>query len=80
MASQLSSTSEAAGDGPPNWHRIKRLSDGTPVGKLGSVEYLLDGEGNAISDGYHEIRCLNGRYVGEIGASIEPIRLEEHRI
>jgi hypothetical protein len=61
-----------------SWHDRGELQDGTPVGKLGSCWYVLDEQGNAISEGYHEIRVTEGGgKIGKLGANREPI--EWHR-
>jgi hypothetical protein len=56
------------------WHRTSRLSDGTPIGRLGAYWYVLDDDGRAISDGYHEIhRDEDGEYEGTRSARAEPV-------
>lgn len=56
------------------WHRTSRLSDGTLIGRLGAYWYVLDQEGRAISDGYHEIhRDEDGEYKGTRSARAEPV-------
>lgn len=48
------------------WHQTSQLSDGTPIGRLGAYWYVLDRDGRAISDGYHEIWCdEDGEYRGK---------------
>lgn len=59
---------------PPHWHSITTLGDGTRVGELGSLKYIVDRDGRPLSDGYHEIREVDGVYVGAIGARRETIR------
>lgn len=56
---------------PPHWHNVTTLDDGTRVGELGSLKYILDEDGRPLSDGYHEIREVEGGYVGAIGARRE---------
>ena len=47
------------------WHRTSSLSDGTPTGRLGAYWYILDDDGRAISEGYHEITLdEDGEYEG----------------
>lgn len=42
---------------PSRWHKTSSLPDGTPIGRLGAYWHILDQDGCAISDGYHEIYC-----------------------
>lgn len=60
---------------PSHWHEKITLPDGTRVGHVGSLQFILDEEGNPVSQGYHEIRYEDGEYVGEIGARRERIRI-----
>lgn len=47
------------------WHATSSLSDGTPIGRLGAYWYILDDDGRAISEGYHEITLdEDGEYEG----------------
>lgn len=68
-------------DGEPmrresGWHKTSTLSDGTPIGRLGAYWYVLDEDGRAISDGYHEISVdENGAYQGKRSARTERIEL-----
>lgn len=49
--------------------RVDRLSDGTPIGKRGSLYYLLDDDYSTISPGFHDIRCVRcGVYIGKLGS------------
>jgi hypothetical protein len=62
---------------PSRWHGTSNLPDGTPIGRLGAYWYVLDGEGRAISDGYHEIRRdESGSYRGRRNARTERIVLD----
>lgn len=48
------------------WHATANLSDGTPIGRLGAYWYILDDDGCAISEGYHEITLTeDGDYEGK---------------
>lgn len=48
------------------WHTTSSLSDGTPIGRLGAYWYILDDDGRAISEGYHEITLDEaGEYEGK---------------
>lgn len=68
-------TADATGAGF-RWHKTSTLSDGTPIGRLGAYWYVLDEQGRAISDGYHEISLdENGRYKGKRSARSELITL-----
>ena len=51
------------------WHERFRLSDGTPVGRVGAMTHIIDPRtGRAISPGFHEIRPLAiGLYEGLTG-------------
>ena len=61
---------------PSRWHETSRLPDGTLIGRLGAYWYILDEDGCAMSDGYHEISCdENGGYTGTRSARTEPITL-----
>ena len=61
---------------PSQWHETSRLSDGTPVGRLGAYWYILNEDGSIISDGYHEISLdENGGYRGTRSARTEPVVL-----
>lgn len=68
-------------DGEPvrresGWHKTSTLPDGTPIGRLGAYWYVLDEDGRAISDGYHEISLdENGEYQGKRSARTERIEL-----
>jgi hypothetical protein len=58
------------------WHKTLTLADGTLIGRLGAYWYILDQNGCAMSDGYHEISCdENGGYNGTRSARTEPIVL-----
>lgn len=79
-----SRSAEGAGDSgtesptPPYWHKTARLSDGTPVGRLGAYWYILDQNSCAVSDGYHEIWLKDdGTYRGKRSALTETIVPEE---
>lgn len=64
------------GAAPPNsrdWHETARLPCGTRVGKRGSLWYVLDEDGWAISEGYHEIDA--GATRGKRGEVVEEIDL-----
>lgn len=52
------------------WHQTSQLSDGTPIGRLGAYWYVLDQDGRAISNGYHEIYCEDGEYRGKRSARV----------
>ena len=57
-----------------SWHQTASLLDGTPIGRLGAYWYILDQDGYAISDGYHEISCdEHGNYKGKRSARIEEV-------
>ena len=58
-----------------DWHKTDTLpdGDGTSIGKLGGLWYILDADGQAISEGYHEIHVDSGRLVGKRGAIREPV-------
>lgn len=59
---------------PARWHKISYLTDGTPIGRFGAYWYILDDNGCAISDGYHEIYCdENGDYKGTRSTQTEEI-------
>lgn len=60
---------------PSRWHRTATLADGTRVGHVGSLQFILDEAGRPVSRGYHEIRVEDGDYVGQIGARRERIRI-----
>ena len=61
---------------PSRWHKTVQLSDGTPIGRLGAYWYILNEDGYAISDGYHEISCdETGAYNGTRSAQTEQIAL-----
>ena len=61
---------------PSRWHRTSRLPDGTPIGRLGAYWYVLNEDGCAMSDGYHEISCdETGGYTGTRSARTEPVVL-----
>lgn len=63
--------------GGSRWHKRSTLPDGTPIGRLGAYWYVLDEQGRAISDGYHEISIdENGEYRGKRSARSEPITLQ----
>lgn len=71
------SGSESEVRAPSRWHRTSNLPNGTPIGRLGAYWYVLDGEGRAISDGYHEIRRdESGSYRGRRNARTERIVLD----
>ena len=52
------------------FHETGRLEDGTPVGNLGSLSYILDEDGEPISPGFQEINPTENRYIGELGTSL----------
>ena len=52
-----------------SYHERKTLADGTELGKMGSLWYILDDDGNQKSDGYHEITVITDGYRGNLGAS-----------
>lgn len=59
---------------PSRWHEKSSLPDDTVVGRLGAYWYILDENGRAISDGYHEIYLdENGNYKGKRSARTEPV-------
>jgi hypothetical protein len=59
-----------------SWHKLSSLPDGTQIGRLGAYWYILDDDGCAISDGYHEIDCdEQGDYNGKRSARTEPVVL-----
>ncbi len=61
---------------PARWHKTARLPDGTVLGRLGAYWYILDDDGRAISDGYHEIYLdETGEYKGKRSARSEPVTL-----
>lgn len=61
---------------PSRWHKTANLPDGTPISRLGAYWYILDHDGHAISEGYHEIYLTeNGDYEGKRSARREPITL-----
>ena len=63
-------------DGETSWHKTAELPDGTPLGRLGAYWYVLDEDGRAISDGYHEISLdENGHYRGKRSARSERVSL-----
>lgn len=55
------------------WHDTGTLSDGTRVGKLGALWYVLDAQDRAISDGYHEIHVDGDGLTGKRGSTYEPV-------
>lgn len=56
------------------WHQTSQLSDGTLIGRLGAYWYVLDQDGQAISEGYHEIhRDEDGEYRGTRSARTMPV-------
>ena len=55
------------------WHVTCQLPNGWYVGKLGALWYILDEQGWAISEGYHEI-CDEGR-AGKLGGTEQRIEL-----
>lgn len=63
-------------EGDPSWHKTSTLVDGTRIGRLGAYWYILDEDGHAISDGYHEIILdEKGDYKGQRSARSEQIVL-----
>lgn len=59
---------------PSQWHKKTSLADGTVIGRFGAYWYILDENGRAISEGYHDIYIdENGEYKGERSARIEPV-------
>ena len=61
---------------PSRWHKTSTLPDGTSLGRLGAYWYILNQNGRAISDGYHEISLdENGDYVGMRSAQCERVVL-----
>lgn len=51
------------------WHSEGTLSDGTLVGKLGAMTYILSSEsGMPISDGFHEITPTKDGYDAKTGS------------
>lgn len=62
-----------------SWHDSGTLRDGTSVRKLGSLWYVVDDEGNAISEGYHEIWHSGGQLLGKCGAKTEPVVYRQTR-
>lgn len=63
--------------GGSSWHKTSTLSDGTPIGRLGAYWYILDEDGYAISDGYHEIFLdEDGDYRGKRSTRTERIVLQ----
>lgn len=64
----------------PNFHETGELLDGTPVGKIGALWYILDAHNNPISSGWHEIRPLaDGGYACKIGARTARVTIENDR-
>ena len=55
------------------WHVTGQLPNGWCVGKLGALWYILDEQGWAISDGYHEIS--DDGCVGKLGGTEQGIEL-----
>ncbi|KYH24606.1 hypothetical protein HAPAU_35890 [Halalkalicoccus paucihalophilus] len=49
------STVESRMPNPTRWHETAHLQDGTPISRLGAYWYILNDDGDVISDGYHEI-------------------------
>lgn len=64
--------------GQTNWHKTGELPDGTPIGQLGSLWYILDEKEIAVSEGYHEIRVTASGYEGKKGARVEKITLRNN--
>lgn len=56
-----------------DFHETGELVDGTPVGKVGAIWYVLDDDGDAISKGYHQIRVSEDGLVGKKGSITEPV-------
>lgn len=55
-----------------NYHETAELPDGTPVGRVGAMWYVLDDQQDAISKGYHEIRPIAGdTFKGKLGDTTE---------
>lgn len=60
-----SSDSRSEISAPSRWHKTSTLPDSTSLGCLGAYWYILNQNGRAISDGYHEISIdENGDYIG----------------
>lgn len=61
---------------PSRWHKTADLPDNTSLGRLGAYWYILDQNGCAISDGYHEISLdEHGDYKGKRSTRSERIML-----
>jgi hypothetical protein len=53
------------------------LRDGTPIGRLGAYWYVLDQDGAAISEGYHEIFLdEDGEYRGRRSAQTTQVSID----
>lgn len=75
FAKQMSSNNSEIPD-PSRWHKTSTLSDGTSLGCLGAYWYILDQNGRAISDSYHEISLdETGDYIGTRSARRERVVL-----
>lgn len=63
-------------EAPERWHEEDELDDGTPIAKLGGLWYVLDDDGEPISEGYHNIETDgDGNYKCERGAIVDKINL-----
>lgn len=62
------------------WHTTSSLSDGTPIGRLSAYWYILDDDGRAISEGYHEITLdEDGEYEGRRSTRSTRITIDTER-
>ena len=57
------------------YHDSYELDDGTPVGVMGAMHYILGEDGKPLNDGFHRyIHLKDGTLVGKLGASMQILR------